>query len=217
MRDYRDAKAMAHSLREALAAKAVTLNHSECLELVAKTLGVETWNVLSARIEANKPAPAPAAVSGESTEKTPLKCSFCGKSQHEIQKLIAGPAVFICNECVALCADIIGDEDLAKVLNEDRAAALGRLRERSTEALNAYVVQRQREIEVVAASLAEIATRLSFADFKDAPAFDKRFGYLEAKRRDELLAIKQNTEQRLWANRDTLAAAQVILAEREAS
>lgn len=36
-------------------------------------------------------------------------CSFCGKSQHEIKKLIAGPAVFVCNECVALCVKIIGE------------------------------------------------------------------------------------------------------------
>jgi ATP-dependent Clp protease ATP-binding subunit ClpX len=41
-----------------------------------------------------------------------LHCSFCGKSQHELQKLIAGPYVFICNECVALCDDIIADKPL---------------------------------------------------------------------------------------------------------
>jgi ATP-dependent Clp protease ATP-binding subunit ClpX len=39
-----------------------------------------------------------------------LYCSFCGKSQHEVKKLIAGPAVFICNECVELCLDIIREE-----------------------------------------------------------------------------------------------------------
>jgi hypothetical protein len=41
-------------------------------------------------------------------EKPPTSyCSFCGESQHEIEKLIAGPNVFICNECVELCMDII--------------------------------------------------------------------------------------------------------------
>jgi len=40
-------------------------------------------------------------------------CSFCGKSQHEVRKLIAGPTVFICNECVELCAGIIRDEPKA--------------------------------------------------------------------------------------------------------
>ncbi len=46
---------------------------------------------------------------GASGEKT-LYCSFCGKSQHEVKKLIAGPSVFICDECIELCNDIIRDE-----------------------------------------------------------------------------------------------------------
>jgi hypothetical protein len=41
--------------------------------------------------------------------KETLYCSFCGKSQHEVKKLIAGPATFICNECVELCIDIVGE------------------------------------------------------------------------------------------------------------
>ena len=39
-----------------------------------------------------------------------LRCSFCGKSQHEVRKLIAGPSVYICDECVELCNDIIREE-----------------------------------------------------------------------------------------------------------
>lgn len=39
-----------------------------------------------------------------------LYCSFCGKSQHEVRKLIAGPSVYICDECVDLCNDIIREE-----------------------------------------------------------------------------------------------------------
>jgi len=46
---------------------------------------------------------------GESSKNT-LYCSFCGKSQHEVRKLIAGPTVFICDECVELCMDIIREE-----------------------------------------------------------------------------------------------------------
>ena len=42
--------------------------------------------------------------------KNILYCSFCGKSQHEVRKLIAGPTVFICDECVELCMDIIKEE-----------------------------------------------------------------------------------------------------------
>ncbi|MES2771740.1 MAG: ClpX C4-type zinc finger protein, partial [Pseudomonadota bacterium] len=39
-----------------------------------------------------------------------LYCSFCSKSQHEVKKLIAGPSVFICDECIELCNDIVRDE-----------------------------------------------------------------------------------------------------------
>ena len=46
----------------------------------------------------------------EGKNKTTLYCSFCGKSQHEVKKLIAGPTVFICDECVELCMDIIKEE-----------------------------------------------------------------------------------------------------------
>ena len=71
---------------------------------------------------------------GHSESKNTLYCSFCGKSQHEVRKLIAGPTVFICDECVALCMDIIREEnrttlaksregvpspqDIAQVLND---------------------------------------------------------------------------------------------------
>jgi hypothetical protein len=48
-------------------------------------------------------------------EPTPMKlvyCSFCGKSQNEVAKLIAGPTCFICNECVEICIDIIYPDDM---------------------------------------------------------------------------------------------------------
>jgi ATP-dependent Clp protease ATP-binding subunit ClpX len=48
--------------------------------------------------------------------KNTLYCSFCGKSQHEVRKLIAGPNVFICNECVELCMDIIREEDKTQIV-----------------------------------------------------------------------------------------------------
>ena len=50
-----------------------------------------------------------------SNEKDNLHCSFCGKSQKEVKKLIAGPTVYICNECVDLCNEIIDDEDIREV------------------------------------------------------------------------------------------------------
>ncbi|QQG35638.1 MAG: ATP-dependent Clp protease ATP-binding subunit ClpX [Micavibrio aeruginosavorus] len=54
---------------------------------------------------------------GSSETKNTLYCSFCGKSQHEVRKLIAGPNVFICNECVELCMDIIREEDKTQLVS----------------------------------------------------------------------------------------------------
>src|SRR5262245_35061727 len=51
-----------------------------------------------------------------SDSKNTLYCSFCGKSQHEVRKLIAGPTVFICDECAQLCMDIIGEENKASLV-----------------------------------------------------------------------------------------------------
>ena len=50
-----------------------------------------------------------------------LRCSFCGKSQHEVKKLIAGPTVYICNECVEVCLDIIAEDRIheAKVHHQE--------------------------------------------------------------------------------------------------
>ena len=46
----------------------------------------------------------------ESSENNNLTCSFCGKNQEDVKKLIAGPSVYICDECVDLCIDIIDEE-----------------------------------------------------------------------------------------------------------
>src|SRR5258708_25139498 len=54
------------------------------------------------------------ASGGES--KNSLYCSFWGKSEHEVRKLIAGPTVFICDECVELCKDIIGEENKSSLV-----------------------------------------------------------------------------------------------------
>ena len=53
-------------------------------------------------------------------DKDKLFCSFCGKSQHEVRKLIAGPTVFICDECVELCTDIIKEESNTSLLKSSK-------------------------------------------------------------------------------------------------
>jgi len=49
-------------------------------------------------------------MSDKTSSDKPLYCSFCGKGQHDVRKLIAGPSVFICDECIELCNDIIREE-----------------------------------------------------------------------------------------------------------
>ena len=62
MRDFRDAKAMAQSLRESLTTKAINISHGESLELVSKMLGVADWNTLSALLQVDRRDPGIAAV-----------------------------------------------------------------------------------------------------------------------------------------------------------
>src|SRR5882724_10640524 len=53
---------------------------------------------------------------GGSDTKSTLHCTFCGKSQNEVRKLISGPTVFICDECIELCMDIIGEENKSSLV-----------------------------------------------------------------------------------------------------
>ncbi len=109
MRDYRNAKVMAQTLRDDLSEKSLTLSHSESLELVARMFGLRDWNVLAAKIDVEH-GPQPAeAKPAEGNATTPRSCSFCRKTEHEVARLIAGPAVFICDKCVGLCDDILID------------------------------------------------------------------------------------------------------------
>ena len=68
-----------------------------------------------------------------------LYCSFCGKSQHEVRKLIAGPSVFICDECIELCNDIIRDEMMESAGAEGARSSLPTPRE-ICEILDQYVI-----------------------------------------------------------------------------
>lgn len=55
------------------------------------------------------------------TKEGLLKCSFCGKTQRSVKKLIAGPGVYICDECAMLCEEILNEEDLLELPEEIRA------------------------------------------------------------------------------------------------
>ena len=74
-----------------------------------------------------------------------LKCSFCGKSQHEVRKLIAGPTVFICDECVELCMEIIREENktsFMKSREESKALATSLVNVAKANGLDALALPR---------------------------------------------------------------------------
>ena len=80
-----------------------------------------------------------------------LYCSFCGKSQNEVRKLIAGPSVFICDECVDLCNDIIREE-IQETGTEDDKAKLP-IPAEINEILNQYVIGQQKAKRVLAVAV----------------------------------------------------------------
>ena len=93
-----------------------------------------------------------------------LYCSFCGKSQHEVRKLIAGPSVFICDECVELCNDIIREE-----LEEKSAAARSKLPKprEIDDVLNEYVIGQDHAKKVLSVAVYNHYKRLEVDNRSD--------------------------------------------------
>ncbi len=100
-----------------------------------------------------------------------LYCSFCGKSQHEVKKLIAGPSVFVCDECVDLCNDII-QEELQEVTEDSDEDHLPTPRE-INEALNSYVIGQEKAKRVLSVAVYNHYKRLRFGTQKDEVELSK--------------------------------------------
>lgn len=95
-----------------------------------------------------------------------LYCSFCGKSQHEVRKLIAGPLVYVCDECVELCNDIIKDE-----LQEEASSFVSNELPKPKaikQELDSYVVGQERAKKILAVAVYNHYKRLRSKNKKDA-------------------------------------------------
>jgi len=88
----------------------------------------------------------------------PLYCSFCGKSQHEVRKLIAGPSVFICDECVDLCTDIIKEESKGPLIRSPEGVPTPK---QIFEVLNDYVIGQNNAKRVLSVAVHNHYKRLS--------------------------------------------------------
>ncbi|MFO7920377.1 ATP-dependent Clp protease ATP-binding subunit ClpX [Rhodobacteraceae bacterium W635] len=96
--------------------------------------------------------------------KNTLYCSFCGKSQHEVRKLIAGPTVFICDECVELCMDIIREETKSAGLKSSEGVPSPK---DICEVLDDYVIGQLHAKRVLSVAVHNHYKRLNHADKTD--------------------------------------------------
>ncbi len=102
--------------------------------------------------------------SSNTDSKNTLYCSFCGKSQHEVRKLIAGPTVFICDECVELCMEIIREEHKNDVVkSEDGVPTPSEI----WEVLNDYVIGQERAKRVLSVAVHNHYKRISHGSKND--------------------------------------------------
>tara|TARA_B100001027_G_scaffold77367_1_gene52869 strand:- start:1268 stop:2521 length:1254 start_codon:yes stop_codon:yes gene_type:complete len=94
----------------------------------------------------------------EKNNKNILYCSFCGKSQHEVRKLIAGPTVFICDECVELCMDIIKEENKSSLVKHQDGVPSPK---EICNVLDDYVIGQQLAKEILSVAVHNHYKRLS--------------------------------------------------------
>jgi hypothetical protein len=159
-----------------------------------------------------------------------LYCSFCGKSQHDVRKLIAGPLVYICDECVQLCTDVVkGEDTLWKVFSllavenngdDGRAAALEHLRGRPTDDLASFVERSKQFAEHNHLIVQSIRRKLVPPRGEDLQEDDVLFtlpnsAYLKYKSREELVGLQQGAERAVKRADDAMRLGMRVLDERK--
>ena len=93
--------------------------------------------------------------------KNTLYCSFCGKSQHEVRKLIAGPTVFICDECVELCMDIIKEESKSQISKSEEGVPTPK---EIFSILNDYVIGQKKAKQILSVAVHNHYKRLEHTE-----------------------------------------------------
>ncbi len=99
-------------------------------------------------------------------ENSQLTCSFCGKSQDEVKKLIAGPTVYICDECIELCNDIIDEEARLDQVSDSGSKKLPKPAE-IKDILDEYVVGQERAKKILSVAVYNHYKRVEFAEKHD--------------------------------------------------
>ena len=95
-----------------------------------------------------------------------LTCSFCGKPQDEVKKLIAGPTVYICDECIELCNDIIDEESRLDQVSEQNVDSLPKPAE-IKEILDEYVIGQEQAKKVLSVAVYNHYKRVEFSEKND--------------------------------------------------
>ena len=114
----------------------------------------------------------------KSGPKVPYRCSFCGKSQEQVRKLIAGQGVYICDECINLCQEIIEEEMLESPRAKPQVAKLPNPRGIKT-ALDQYVISQERAKKVLSVAVYNHYKRINAGHTIDEVyAFERHLGDL---------------------------------------
>ena len=106
-----------------------------------------------------------------SDERDTVKCSFCGKSQNQVKKLVAGPGVYICNECIELCAEIV-EEDILLQEDEEEAQAIPKPKEIKAT-LDDYVIGQDKAKRSLAVAVYNHYKRIRSGNVSDGVELQK--------------------------------------------
>ncbi|ACV67809.1 ATP-dependent Clp protease ATP-binding subunit ClpX [Desulfohalobium retbaense] len=108
-------------------------------------------------------------MSDDTKHSQDVQCSFCGKSQDNVQRLIAGPDVYICDECIGLCNEIIAQDNVSESVEEGQLLPPAEIK----EALNDYVVGQDMAKKVLAVAVHNHYKRVYYAGGSDDVELDK--------------------------------------------